>query len=116
MLGRSAKQIESVQVMGKVFQNDLTKFLEDLIAELKVWFRKFSRFSETERPSDATGYLFISYDFLTRSVSTCTSEHSFSTLRRLKHICAIRVVNLNEQTCFVKHLQKLCTLSRRDYC
>ena len=92
----NAQQIESIQVLGKFYQNDLTKSPEELVSELKLWYRKLSRLNVAKKATDALNsikeccpdafpniFTLIAI-LLTLPVTTCTSERSFSTLRRLK--------------------------------
>ena len=80
-VGPNAQQIGSIQVLGKFYQNDLTKSPEKLVSELKLWYRKLSK----ECCPDAFPNIFTLITILlTFPVTTCTSERSFSTLRRLK--------------------------------
>ena len=82
--------------MGEFYREDLTKPLEELVPELRLWYRKLSRLNASERPTDVLGCIksccldafpnifTLLHTFLTLPVTTCTSERSFSTLRRLK--------------------------------
>ena len=95
-VGPNAQQIETIQVLGKFYQNDLTKSPEELVSELKLWYRKLSRLNVAKKATDALNsikeccpdafpniFTLITI-LLTLPVTTCTSERSFSTLRRLK--------------------------------
>ena len=93
-VGPTPQQIKSIQVLGRFYENDLTKSSEE--PELILWYRKLSRLNAAERPidalnsikecsSDAFPNIFtLMTILLTLPVTTCTSERSFSTLRRLK--------------------------------
>ena len=95
-VGPTIQQIESIQVLGKFYRNDLTKSPEGLKPELTLWFRKLSRLDAVERFTDALNSIkecspdafpnifTLLCILLTLPVSTCTGERSFSTLRRLK--------------------------------
>ena len=52
-VGPNAQQIESIQVLGKFYQNDLTKSPEELVSELKLWYRKLSRLNVAKKATDA---------------------------------------------------------------
>ena len=94
--GPTAKQIESIKVLGKFYENDLTKPPTELVPEFALWYRKLSGLNSDNRPTDLSSsikecdsdafpniftLLLIS---LTLPVTTCTSERSFPVLRRLK--------------------------------
>ena len=95
-IGPTPQQIKSIQVLGRFYENDLTKSSEELVPELILRYRKLSRLNAAERPtdvlsnikecsSDAFANIFtLMTTLLTLPVTTCTSERSFSTLRRLK--------------------------------
>ena len=96
-VGPAIQQTERIQVLGKVYENDLTKSPEDLAPELTLWFRKkLSRLDAAKRPTDAlnsikecraeafSNILTLLTILSTLPVSTCTGERSFSTLCRLK--------------------------------
>ena len=51
--GSTPQQIKSIQVLGKFYENDLTKFLGELVLELILWYRKLFRLNAAERPTDA---------------------------------------------------------------
>ena len=90
------QQIKSIQVLGKFYENNLTKSWGELVSELISCYRKLFRLNAAERPtnalssikectSDAFPNIFtLMTILLTLPVTTCTSEQSFSTLRRLK--------------------------------
>ena len=42
-VGPTIQQTESIQILEKFCENDLTKFPEDLMPELTLWFRKLPR-------------------------------------------------------------------------
>ena len=52
-VGPNAQQIESIQVLGKFYQNDLTKSPEELVSEHKLWYRKLSRLNIAKKATDA---------------------------------------------------------------
>ena len=90
------QQIKTIQVLGKFYENDLTKSLEELVPELILCYRKIFRLNAAERPTDALSSIkkcssdafpnifTLMTILLTLPVTTCTSEQSLSTLRRLK--------------------------------
>ena len=94
--GPTPQQIKSIQVLGKFYENDLTKSSGELVPELILWYRKLFRLNAAERLSDALSSIKkCSSDafpnifklmtiLLTLPMTTCTSEQSFSILRRLK--------------------------------
>ena len=51
--GPTTQQIKSIQVLGKFYENDLTKSFEELVPELILWYRKLSRLNVAERSTDA---------------------------------------------------------------
>ena len=93
---RTSQRIKGIQVLGKFYENDLRKSSEELVPELILWYRKLSRLNAAERLTDALSSIKeCSFDaflniftlmtiLLSLPVTTCTSERSFSTLRRLK--------------------------------
>ena len=95
-IGPTPQQIKSIKVLGRFYENDLTKSSEELVPELILWYRKLSRLNVAERPTDALSSIkecssdafpnifTLMTILLTLPVTTCTSERSFSTLRRLK--------------------------------
>ena len=94
--GPTPQQIKSIQVLEKFYENNLTKSSGELVPELILWYRKLFRLNAAERPidalssikecsSDAFPNIFtLMTILLTLPVTTCTSEQSFPTLRRLK--------------------------------
>ena len=54
-VGRTTKQIQSIKVLGEFYKEDLTKPLEELVPELRLWYRKLSRLNASERPTDVLG-------------------------------------------------------------
>ena len=90
------QQIKSIQVLEKFYENDLTKSWGELVPELILCYRKLFRLNAAERPTDALSSIkecssdafpnifTLMTILLTLPVTTCTSEHLFSTLRRLK--------------------------------
>jgi len=95
-VGPTTKQIQSIKVLGEFCKEDLTKPLEELVPGLRLWCRKLSHLKASERPTDVLGCIksccfdafpnifTLLHIFLTLPVTPCTSERSFSTLRRLK--------------------------------
>ena len=51
--GPTHQQIKSIQVLGKFYNNDLTKCSGELVPELILWYKKLFRLNTAERPSDA---------------------------------------------------------------
>ena len=51
--GPTPQQIKSIQVLKKFYENDLTKFLGELVPELILWYRKLFRLNAAERPTNA---------------------------------------------------------------
>ena len=51
--GSTPQQIKSIQILGKFYENDLTKFLGELVPELILWYRKLFRLNAAERPTNA---------------------------------------------------------------
>ena len=51
--GPTPQQIKSIQVLGKFYNNDLTKSSGELVPELILWYRKLFRLNTAERPTDA---------------------------------------------------------------
>ena len=47
------QQIKSIQVLGKFYENDLTKSWGELVPELILCYRKLFRLNAAERPTDA---------------------------------------------------------------
>ena len=94
--GPIPQQIKSIQVLGKFYENDLTKSSGELVPELILWYKKLFRLNAAERltdalssikecNSDAFSNIFILMTILlTLPVTTYTSKQSFSTLRRQK--------------------------------
>ena len=92
--GPTVVQIKNIKDLANFYSNDIDKDQSGVEAELKLWFRHLSKLDT--RPHDPLEYLnecntsiFPSiYKLLkilvTMPVTTCTSERSFSTLRRLK--------------------------------
>ena len=86
--GPNPQQINSIQVYGKFYENDLTKSLGALVPELILWYRKLFRFNAAERPTDALSSIkecssdafpnifTLMTILLTLPVTTCTSEQS----------------------------------------
>ena len=93
--GPTPQQIKSIHVLGKFYKNDLTKSSGELVPELILWCRKLF-WLNAERPTDAlssikecssdafSNIFTLMTILLTLPMTTCTSEQSFSTLRRLK--------------------------------
>ena len=93
---QTPQQIKSIQVLGKFYENNLTKSWGELVPELISCYRKLFRLNAAERPTDALSSIkectsdafpnifTLMTILLTLPVTTCTSEQSFSTLRRLK--------------------------------
>ena len=50
--GPTPQQIKSIQVLGKFYENDLTKFWGELVPELILCYRKLFRLNAAERPTD----------------------------------------------------------------
>ena len=93
--GPTPQQIKSIQVLGKFYENDLTKFSGELVPELILWYRKLFRLNAAERQcvEQHQGMHFRCFSahiftlmtiLLTLPVTTCNSEQLFSTLRRRK--------------------------------
>ena len=92
--GPTVVQIKNIKDVANFYSNDIDKDQSGVEAEFKLWFRHLSKLDT--RPHDPLEYLnecnssiFPSiYKLLkilvTMPVTTCTSERSFSTLRRLK--------------------------------
>ena len=88
-VGPTIQQTESIQVLGKFYENDLTKFPKDLVPKLTLWFRKLSWLGAANRPTDALNSIkecsadafpntFTLLTILsTLPVSTCTGERFF---------------------------------------
>ena len=82
------QQIKSIQVLGKFYENDLTKSWAELVPELISCYRKLFRLNAAERPTDAFSSIkectFDAFPniftlmtiLLTLPVTTCTSEQS----------------------------------------
>ena len=82
------QQIKSIQVLGKFYENDLTKSWGELVPELILCYRKLFLLNAAERPtdvlssikectSDAVPNIFtLMTILLTLPVTTCTSEQS----------------------------------------
>ena len=51
-VGRTTKQIQSIKVLGEFYKEDLTKPLEELVPELRLWYRKLSVSSECKRETN----------------------------------------------------------------
>ena len=61
--GPTPQQIKSIKVLGKFYNNDLTKSSGELVPELILWYRKVFRLNAGERPTDAL-----------RSFKECSSD------------------------------------------
>ena len=82
------QQIKSIQVLGKFYENDLTKFWEELVPELILCYKKLFRLNAAERPTDALSSIkecnsdavpnifTLMTILLTLPVTTCISEQS----------------------------------------
>ena len=82
------QQIKSIQVLGKFYENDSTKFWGELVPELILCYRKLFRLNAAERPTDAFSSIkectFDAFPniftlmtiLLTLPMTTCTSEQS----------------------------------------
>jgi len=103
-VGPTTKEIQSIKVLGEFYKEDLTKPLEELVPELRLWYRKLSHLNASERPTNVLGCIksccfdafpnifALLHIFLTLPVTTCTSKWSFTTLRRQKRTCEVRPV------------------------
>ena len=85
--GSTVVQIKNIKDLANFYSNDIDKDQSGVEAELKLWFRHLSKLDT--RPHECNSSIFFSiYKLLkilvTMPVTTCTSERSFSTLRRLK--------------------------------
>ena len=92
----TSQKIKSIPVLGKFYENDLSKSSGELVPKPILWYRKLFRLNAAERPSDALSSIKVCRSdafpniftlmtiLLTLPVTTCTSEQSFFTLRRLK--------------------------------
>ena len=92
----SCEQLEAIKHLVDFYFEDLDCDVDSAIAEMKLWYRRLSRVSQDGIPKNALEALAVCNATLqpnirkllqilaTLPVSTCTSERSFSTLRRLK--------------------------------
>lgn len=87
--------LSEFQSLVLFYEEDLTGTKDELVVELKLWYRTIARLPNEERPRDALSALQHVTDTFTNikillhilailPVSTAEGERSFSTLRRLK--------------------------------
>jgi hypothetical protein len=92
----SKEQLNDFANLVEFYSDDLDGNVDALVAELRLWYRRLSRTEEGSLPRNALDALRLCHSTVhpniekllqilaTLPVSTCTSERSFSTLRRLK--------------------------------
>ena len=126
-VGPTIQQTESIQVLGKFYENSFTKSPQDLVLELTLWFRNFTRLDAAKRPTDALN-----------CIKECSAEAFPNIFTLLTILLTLPSVNVyrqtiffhitqaknvftkynwyypNEWTCIVEHLLESKVLSRRS--